>query len=105
MDLEEKKIALNNKKLSIIDIPINLDSQEKLNESGLNHLLDYMKNSKNKPVTEKVDKLLQVFSKNKLDDTNIKIDNNIKEILLKNLKDEFLTEKGILKRKSPSYST
>ena len=60
----------------MVDIPLNSEVEDKNNESGINHLLEFMKNSKDLPVTEKMQKLLEVFSKNKLNDTNIKIDNN-----------------------------
>ena len=86
----------------MVDIPLNSEVEDKNNESGINHLLEFMKNSKDLPVTEKMQKLLEVFSKNKLNDTNIKIDNNLKEILLKNLKEEFLKQKENLNQKAPS---
>lgn len=72
-----------------------------INDSGLNVLQDFIKSSKNKPVTEKVEKLLKLLGKGNSDEpTNLKLDDNLKAELLKNLKNEFLKEKEILEKQS-----
>jgi hypothetical protein len=68
-------------------------------------LLEYLKNAKDKPVTEKMEKLLDVFANNKLDNKNIVIDNNLKEMLLKNLKEEFIREKEQLNKQRSSVKS
>ena len=64
------------------NLEITKNEESKVNESGMNALVDFIKQSQNKPIIEKVENLIGVFEKNQLDNKKINIDNNTKNELL-----------------------
>jgi len=52
--------------------------------------MEFIKISKDKPVTQKVEKLLNILGKNK--DSKVKLDESLKVELLRNFKEEFIKE-------------
>lgn len=95
-----------NPKESIVEIrnesnlEITRNDESRLNESGINALTELIKNSQNKPITEKVESLIQVFSKNQIDNKKINLDNKTKNELLLRLREEFQKEKELIEEET-----
>jgi len=71
-------------------------------------LVDFLKNSQNKPTSNKVDQILKTFAQKKLNIKEENVNEEFKEMLLNNLKKEFLKEKENFEKgdstHSPSHS-
>jgi hypothetical protein len=107
----EEEVVVENPKETIVEIrnesnlEITRNDDSKLNESGLNALTEFIKNSQNKPITEKVENLIQVFSNNKLNSKKINLDNKTKNELLHRLREEFQKEKEIIEEETKQIQT
>jgi len=95
----EEEVVAENPKEKIVQIwnethlEITKNDELKMNDSGLNALMEMIKSSQNKPITEKVESLIQVFSNNQINNKKINLDNKTKNELLMRLREEFLKEK------------
>ena len=71
----------------------------------MNALVDFIKQSQNKPIIEKVENLIGVFEKNQLDNKKINIDNKTKNDLLSLLRQEFQKEKEVIDEETKQLRT
>ncbi len=84
------KVEVKNEQQIEINIKPVEEQDEIFDQDGYNFFADFIKNNQNHPIREKMEKILDIFSKGSIN--NIPLTNKLKNEILRNLKTQYLQE-------------